>query len=240
MHTVWAMLLGDLVSPRVGEAAAGATVFLFFPLLLSAIYGWARENSVLEKRWALIAVLMVATVPTAYHVASSAYIDLALALFITLAIQALGRWWKTLEIGLAGLCGYFPGRGALGKADGPLRFRRLCACYSASRAAGERGCAPDRTANIFATGFVALLAGRGHRVAMVFENLEADGQPDLPVLYELLEGRGDRVGCRALGAFPGDEFAIRRVRERNSRLSFVAVSRSRSWRSPSSRRFLTA
>ena len=73
-------------------------MFLFFPLLLAAVYGWARELG-LEKRWALIAVLMVATVPTAFHVAGNAYIDLALTLFITLAIQALGRWWKTLETG---------------------------------------------------------------------------------------------------------------------------------------------
>ncbi|MBK6722715.1 MAG: glycosyltransferase family 39 protein [Acidobacteria bacterium] len=93
MHAVWAMLLGSFVSPRAGEAASGAVVFLFFPLLLAAIYGWAREIGI-TKRWSLVATLMVAAVPTAFHVGSSGYVDLALALFITLAIRSLCRWWK--------------------------------------------------------------------------------------------------------------------------------------------------
>ncbi|MGQ0542186.1 MAG: ArnT family glycosyltransferase [Blastocatellia bacterium] len=96
MHSVWAMLLGGFVGPRTGEAAAGATIWMFFPLLLAAIFGWAREIGI-SRRWALIGALMVAAVPTAYHVAASAYIDLALALFVTLAIYALTRWWRTLE-----------------------------------------------------------------------------------------------------------------------------------------------
>ncbi len=96
MHTVWAMLLGEISGERVAGAAAGATVWLFFPILLAAIFGFAREIGI-ERRWSLIAVLMVAAVPTVYHVAASAYIDLALALFVTLAIFALTRWWKTLE-----------------------------------------------------------------------------------------------------------------------------------------------
>jgi hypothetical protein len=98
MHSVWAMLLGGLFSERAGGAAGGAVVWMFLPLLLAAIFGWARELGV-ERRWALIAVLMVASVPTIYHVSASAYIDVALAVFTTLAIYALTRWWKTLETG---------------------------------------------------------------------------------------------------------------------------------------------
>lgn len=106
MHVVWAMLLGGFADSRAGEAAAGATIWMFFPLLLAAIFGWAREIGI-SRRWSLIAVLMIAAVPTAYHVAASAYIDLALALFVTLAVYALPRWWKTLENGwliLIGIC----------------------------------------------------------------------------------------------------------------------------------------
>lgn len=94
MHSVWAMLLGG--DTRTAEAAAGATIWMFFPLLLAVIFGWAREIGV-SRRWSLIAVLMVAAVPTAYHVAASAYIDIALALYVTLAIYSLTRWWRTLE-----------------------------------------------------------------------------------------------------------------------------------------------
>lgn len=96
MHVVWAMLLGNLTSFRAGEVAAGITIFAFFPLLLLAIYGWARELG-LEKTWAMMAALLVATIPTAYHVAANSYIDLALALYITLAIHAVGRWWRSLQ-----------------------------------------------------------------------------------------------------------------------------------------------
>ncbi|MCC6327001.1 MAG: phospholipid carrier-dependent glycosyltransferase [Acidobacteria bacterium] len=96
MHVVWAMLLGGFVNARAAEAAAGAAMWMFFPILLAAVFGWAREIGI-SRRWSLIAVLMVASVPTAYHVAASAYIDLALALYVTLAVYALSRWWRTLE-----------------------------------------------------------------------------------------------------------------------------------------------
>lgn len=94
MQIVWAMLLGGFNGERTAEAAAGAVIWLFFPLLLAAVFGFTRELNV-SRRWSLIAVLMVAAVPTAYHVASSAYVDLALALFILLATYSLTRWWKT-------------------------------------------------------------------------------------------------------------------------------------------------
>lgn len=98
MQNVWAMLLGGFISLRVAETAAGVTSFAFFPMLLMAIFGWARELE-LPRRWALIAALMVAAIPSAYHVAASGYIDLAMALYITLAILALTKWWRTLENG---------------------------------------------------------------------------------------------------------------------------------------------
>ncbi len=96
MQVVWAMLLGNIFSLRTGEAAASATVFAFFPLLALATYGWARELG-LDKKWAIISALLFVTIPTAYHVASSGYIDLALAFYLTLAVHAVSRWWKDLR-----------------------------------------------------------------------------------------------------------------------------------------------
>ncbi len=96
MHAVWAMLLGAPLGARVGEAAAGATLFLFAPLLAMVIFGWARERG-LDRAWAATAALLVAWVPTAYDVAASAYVDLALAAYTALAVRALGRWWTTLD-----------------------------------------------------------------------------------------------------------------------------------------------
>jgi hypothetical protein len=92
MHSVWAMLLGNISSTRAGEAAAGATVFLSFPLLLAAVFGWARQSGI-SRTFSLVAVAMVAAIPTAFHVASSGYVDLWLALYVTLAVYTLARWW---------------------------------------------------------------------------------------------------------------------------------------------------
>ncbi len=111
MHAVWAMLLGNFLSTRASEAAAGATTFLFFPLLLAAVFGWARELDI-SRRWSLVAVLLVAAIPTAFHVASSAYIDLSLALYVTLACYSLTRWWDTLATGSLVMVAIFLG-GAL-------------------------------------------------------------------------------------------------------------------------------
>ena len=100
MHVVWAMLLGGLLGDRTGEAAAGATIWLFFPLLLAAIVGWAREIGI-SRNWSLITALVVISVPTAFHVASSGYVDLSLALYVTLAAYFLTRWWKDPSWGSA-------------------------------------------------------------------------------------------------------------------------------------------
>ncbi|HEY7654841.1 MAG TPA: hypothetical protein VIG07_18635 [Methylomirabilota bacterium] len=96
MHALWAMLLGAPFGPRVSEAAAGATLFLFAPLLVMVVYGWAREQGA-DRAWAATAALMIAWIPTAYDVAASAYVDLALAAYLALAVRAFGRWWPALE-----------------------------------------------------------------------------------------------------------------------------------------------
>src|SRR3954469_10178738 len=61
MHNVWAMLLGGLIDQRAAEGAAGAVNWIFFPLMLAAEFGWARELNI-SRRMSLIAVLIVATI----------------------------------------------------------------------------------------------------------------------------------------------------------------------------------
>lgn len=92
MHGLWAMLVGRVIDTRVGEAAGGATFFAFFPLLLAVVHGWARRVG-LQGPWPLAACALVASVPTVYDVAASAYVDLALAVYVALALQAAARWW---------------------------------------------------------------------------------------------------------------------------------------------------
>jgi hypothetical protein len=96
MHCVWAMLLGQPWTARVGEAAAMVAIFAFSPLLVLLTHGWARERG-LSPRWASLAALTVATIPTVYWVAGNGYIDLVLTAYTLLAVRALGRWWTTAE-----------------------------------------------------------------------------------------------------------------------------------------------
>jgi hypothetical protein len=93
MHIVWAMLVGRLFDIQTSEAAAGAVIWLFLPLLLIAIYGWAREIGVSQLS-ALVATLLVATVPSIYHDSASGYIDVAWSLSIFLAAVFFSRWWR--------------------------------------------------------------------------------------------------------------------------------------------------
>ena len=96
MQVVWAMLLGRLLGHQAAEAAAGATVFAFAPLLALVTYGWSRDRRI-EPVWASIGALMVASIPTVYDIAGSGYVDLALATYTALAVHAVGRWWSTLD-----------------------------------------------------------------------------------------------------------------------------------------------
>ncbi|MFN7947031.1 MAG: hypothetical protein U0Z53_16895 [Blastocatellia bacterium] len=96
MNSVWALLLGRLFNLSVAEAATGALTFAFYPLLLSAVYGWARELK-LGQAWALVAAAMVSAIPTAWQSAASGYTDLALTLYLLLTIHAAARWWRTLH-----------------------------------------------------------------------------------------------------------------------------------------------
>jgi hypothetical protein len=63
-------------------------------LLVVMVYGWARERGA-DRAWAAVAALVIAWIPTAYDVAASAYVDLALAGYTALAVRAFGRWWAT-------------------------------------------------------------------------------------------------------------------------------------------------
>jgi len=98
MHNVWAMLLGGLIDQRTAEAAAGTVNWIFLPLLLAMVFGWSRESNI-SRRMSLVAVLVVATVPTAFHEASNSYVDVELGLYISLAVYGLTRWWQNTEIG---------------------------------------------------------------------------------------------------------------------------------------------
>jgi len=77
---------------------ASAALFLFAPLLVMTVYGWARERGA-DHAWALLAAAAIAWIPSTYDVAASAYVDLALAAYTALAVRAFGRWWVSARWG---------------------------------------------------------------------------------------------------------------------------------------------
>lgn len=97
MHTTWAFLLGQGHGSTTQEAAAGVVNWAFTLFLALAVYGWARRHT--ARVGAMLAVLLMLSIPTVFHVAANSYIDNALTLYLTLAAYAVGRWWETLERG---------------------------------------------------------------------------------------------------------------------------------------------
>jgi 4-amino-4-deoxy-L-arabinose transferase-like glycosyltransferase len=186
MHNVWAMLLGGIASTRGGEAAAGVINWVFFPLLLMVVFGWARELKI-ERGWALIAVLMVASVPSVYYVAANAYVDLALALFVTLAIFALSRWWKSLTIGWTIYVAIFLGAALSIKLTTVVVIAAF-ALVIVFRARQAKELDPDNIRRIFVGGFAALLLAGVIASPWYLRTWKETGSPVFPFYTNIWKG----------------------------------------------------
>jgi hypothetical protein len=79
-----------------GTAAAVLQHFALLPLIAAATYACARRFAPVASPW--LAVALVVTVPTVIFEASTAYIDLAMMLFITLAVYALLRYLAAQQL----------------------------------------------------------------------------------------------------------------------------------------------
>lgn len=182
MHSVWAMLLGGIFDSRVAEAAAGATSFLFFPLLLLATYGGARELKI-EGRWSLLAALMVASIPSAFYVASSSYIDLGLALYVSLAVFALSRWWREQEKNQLVLIAIFLGA-ALSIKLTALFVVAAFALIFLLRARNEK----DNAGNVVLNGLAVLLLAGVIASPWYLRTWNATGSPVFPFYISIWKG----------------------------------------------------
>ena len=96
MNSTWGMLVGNLINQEVGESAFSLISFAYFLLLLMAVYGVARQPG-LSADWSWIATAIVASIPTMFQVATSCYVDHALALYVLLGAYFIGAWWKSEE-----------------------------------------------------------------------------------------------------------------------------------------------
>jgi hypothetical protein len=200
MHNVWAMQLGGLVNERSAEAAAGAVNWLFFPLLLAAIFGWSRELNV-NRRASLIAVLMVAAIPTAYHIASSSYIDLELAFYVTLAIYTLARWWNDEENGWLVLTAIFLGASFSMKLTSVFVFAAfaLIVLLRARKAMNSSG----DPARIVIVGFASLLAAFLIASPWYLRTWMATGSPVFPFYMSIWKGEAPNWDVERSNLFQG-------------------------------------
>ncbi len=185
MHSVWAMLLGDLVSSRAAETAAGATSFIFFPLLLAAVYGWSRAAGI-SKTWGLIATLLVASIPTAFHVAASGYIDLALTLYVTLAIYSLCQWWKSGSTGHLIVMAIFLGAALSMKLTALFVFAAF-ALMILLRARSDQ----ETAGKIIGGGLAALLLAGAIASPWYLRTWKATGSPVFPFYMSIWKGEAN-------------------------------------------------
>ena len=193
MHDVWAMLLGGLGGPRTAETAAGATLFAFAPLLALVTYGWAREQGA-DPAWASLAALSVAAIPSAYDVAASGYVDLALTAYTALAVRGVGRWWTTLDGAWLRPVVFAVGAALSIKLTTvvlvlALALVILVRALGMSRAADASAPAGTTPARLVVVGFSALALGALLAAPWYARTWTRTGNPVFPFFLSLLGGR---------------------------------------------------
>ena len=144
-----------------------------------------RREIGLSKTWSLIATLMVAAVPSAYHVASSGYIDIALALFVTLAIMSLTRWWKEQTKGWVILIGVFLGAALSIK----LTAVFVIAAFVLIILVRARGA--ENAGRVAISGFAALLLAGVIASPWYIRTLVATGSPVFPFYMSIWPGKAN-------------------------------------------------
>ncbi len=196
MQVVWARLMSH---PYADDAASGATIWLFFPLLLIAVYAWAVEIGI-SRTWSLIATAMVASIPTAYYVASSGYIDLSLALYVTLATFALTRWWKEQSWGWVVLMAIFLGAALSVKLTAVFVFAAFALIVllraretknPVATAPGSDNGAVPASGRIVLTGFAALLLAGVIASPWYIRTWVATGSPVFPFYMSIWPGKAN-------------------------------------------------
>jgi hypothetical protein len=181
MHNVWAMLLGRLVDQRTAEATAGAVNWLFFPLLLAVVFGWSRELGI-SRRLSLLAVVIVASVPSVYHVSASSYIDVQLAMFVTLAIYSLARWWRTLGFGWLILIAIFLGAAL------SIKLTSVVAIAAFALVMAFRARNADNAGRILGYGLAALVVAGVIASPWYLRTWKATGSPVFPFYMSIWKG----------------------------------------------------
>ena len=205
---VWAMLLGNIFSARAGEAAAGAIGFLFVAGLLRGAYRWASEIGI-TRPTSMLVMLTIASIPTAYYVASSGYIDIALALFVTLATYALTRWWKDQTWSWAILIAIFLGAALSIKLTAVFVFAAfalivlLRAREAKNSVATARGSDPRSAGKIVLTGFAALLLAGVIASPWYLRTGLSTGSPVFPFYMSIWKGEADGWDVERSNLFQG-------------------------------------
>lgn len=179
---VGAMILGRMLSERAGEVAAEVISFSFLPLLLMATFGWARSERV-SRSWALIATLMIASVPTVYHIASSGYVDLSLALFVTLSAFCLTRWLRSQRLPYAAVTAIFLGAAL------SVKFTAIFFAAAFMLTILLRARESETAGKIVLNGIAVLVFAGAIASPWYLRNWVATGSPIFPFYLNIWEGK---------------------------------------------------
>jgi hypothetical protein len=187
------MLLGGLAGPRTAETAAGATLFAFAPLLALVTYGWARERGA-DPRWASLAALSIAAIPSAYDVAAGGYVDLALTAYTALAVRGVGRWWTTLDGAWLRAVVFAVGAALSIKLTTVvlalcLALAILFRALRLRRASNRSAHPPSTQARLVLTGFATLALGALLAAPWYVRTWVRTGNPVFPFFLSLLGGQ---------------------------------------------------
>jgi hypothetical protein len=88
MHFVLALALG-------GDVAAEGVGYAHLLIVALSIVGWAKRQNLATAGWIAAAIWM--GIPTVLLVASTCYIDVALAAYVTVSLHAFSNYWQTGE-----------------------------------------------------------------------------------------------------------------------------------------------
>jgi len=146
----------------------------------------------------MLAVLIVAAVPTAYHVAASSYVDLQLALYVTLAIYAVCRWWKSLESGWLVLMALFLGASLSIKLTSIFVFAAF-ALIVLLRARGDN----EKAGKIAVGGFAALVLAIVIASPWYLRTWKATGSPVFPFYMSIWKGEAPGWDVERSNLFQG-------------------------------------
>ncbi len=186
LNSMWGMLLGNTINQGVGESSFSLISFAYFLLLLLAVYRVARQLE-LSSDWSWIATAIVASIPTMFQVATSCYVDHALALYVLLGAYFIGVWWKSEEVKPLIFSAFFLGGALAVKFIAVFAFIAIFVVILLKVREAQKQNSPQSN-QLFLTGMLTLVAAGLLASPWYFKTWMETGSPIFPSYAHLWKG----------------------------------------------------